>query len=1103
MGREFVNDWRVAEFLEPVQVCSERATLKGLREALEKGHPVAVKRKGRWSVLLPQSAVGYPETRRLSDLPLKQAVLLTPDCSVSEALDKLTTSDIPYGLVLKDEQVEGAVSLNRLMRVACERAEKVADLGATLSDVVRQARVLVWRVPRISLSLKGLSMPPELEIYGAVEEILGYSAGDFLRDPGLWLKCIHPEDQPRVMEGASLLWEGKESVVLEHRFRHRDGHWVWIREQIFAERNSHGLISLHGIAIDVTEEAKKQEAERLKHRLYPALLRRAPGEALEAALKVLSGVLPIDAGVIWRLRPSGNVEATIQWTSPEYKERLGDLNEEFRRLCSPADGKAQRPQPTEASSTFKMAIKKKQAVYVPDLEQSESRGAQLCVRYSLRSFLLVPLLAERGESILLGLLSSQVNAFDEASRLLLDELQPVFAAVVKAWRYEEELKELNAGLERQVEQRTYELKVLYDLTKQLGFTLNYDELFRVVVEGLHRVVQYDVAATLLVVDNIKELLVYPARTLSPRLEEKVQRDLIAAFRALGGDLPGKGIPAKVLKPSSETSPPVKGLRSSFQVPLIVEPEGKLIGLLYVGAERENAFKEEQVRLLNTVSSQASLSIQRLRTLLAEQRQQMKTMLDTIPEGVLLLDAERRVVLTNPVGREYLALLGGVGQGESVKQLGEAKIEELLQSACGPLCAQLAGPEGRIFEVTSAPVEVGPEAGGWVLLLREVTEERRRGEELQAQARLAALGQLAAGIAHDFNNILTPIIGFAQLLKSRGDLPRDAYEMLKIISSQGERAAELVRKIMDFGRRSLIQKRPVELHSFLQGMVELLRRTIPENISILLTTMPGTYVVEADPASLQQIVTNLAVNARDAMPEGGEFRISLSRKHIEAPHLPGMSPGEWIELRFSDTGTGIAPEHLPHIFEPFFTTKKRGAGVGLGLSQVHGLVSQHGGFVSVESQPGKGTTIIVYLPPAVVEQPEEQIVEEPAPRGKGERVLVVEDDPQVLKLVALTLEDLGYIPVTASSGEEALEAFEKLEGNVDLLLTDLVMPKMGGRQLIQRLREKSPELKVLIMTGYPLGEDDVLFQRKLAEGWLSKPIRKEVLGRKLAEILPPK
>ena len=731
MGKEFVNDWRVAEFLEPVQVCSERATLKGLREALEKGHPVAVKRKGRWSVLLPQSAVGYPESRRLSDLPLKQAVLLTPDCSVSEALDKLTNSDIPYGLVLKDEQVEGAVSLNRLMRAACERAEKVAHLGATLSDVVRQARVLVWRVPRISLSLKGLSTPPELEIYGAVEEILGYPAGDFLRDPGLWLKCIHPEDQPRVMEAASLLREGKELVVLEHRFRHRDGHWVWIREQISAERNSHGLTSLHGIAIDITEEVKKQEAERLKHRLYAALLRRAPGEALGAALKVLSGVLPIDAAVIWCLRPSGDVEARVEWASPEYKERLGDLNEEFRKLYSSAGGKAQRPRPAEVSSTFRTAMKKKQAVYVPDLEQSESRGAQLRVRYSLRSFLLVPLVVERGESILLGLLSSQVNAFDEASRLLLDELQPVLAAVVKAWRYEEELKELNASLERRVEQRTYELKVLYDLTKQLGFTLNYDELFRIIVEGLHRVVQYDVAATILVVGDINELLVYPARSLSPRLEEKVQRDLIAAFRALGGDLPGKGIPVKVLKPSSETSPLVKQLKSSFRVPLIVEPEGKLIGLLYVGAEREGAFKEEQVHLLKTVSSQASLSIQRLRDLLAEQRQQMKTMLDTIPEGAVLLNGEKRVVLANPAGKEYLALLGGIGEGELVKQLGKAKIGELLESAREPLCAQLAGPEGRIFEVMSAPVETGPEAGGWVLVLREVTEERRRAEELQA------------------------------------------------------------------------------------------------------------------------------------------------------------------------------------------------------------------------------------------------------------------------------------------------------------------------------------------------------------------------------------
>lgn len=1099
MGREFLGDWQVAEFLEPVQVCSERATLKGLRGTLEKGRLVALKRKGRWNVLLPQLAIGYPETRRLSDLPLKQAVLLRPECSVSEALDKLTASDIPYALVIKDEQVEGAVSLSRLMRAACERAEKVAELGTILSGVLRQARVLIWRIPLIPLSWKGLSTPPALEIYGETEDILGYSAEDFVRDPDLWLRCIHPEDQPRVIEGISLLRKGKGFVVFEHRFRHREGHWVWLREQISAESDSQGLKKLHGIAIDITEEARKQGAERLRHQVYQALSKRAPGEVLEAALKVLSRTLSIDGAIIWRLRSSGDTEARVEWVSPKFQKRFRQLNEEFRKLCLPAGGQTHRPWPMKLGSTFKMAIEKKQAVHVPNLEECESPGAQLSVHYGLRSLLLMPLVVEKSESILLGLFSSQVNAFDEASRLLLDELQPVFAAVIKAWRYEEELKELNASLERRVEQRTYQLRVLYELTRQLGFTLNYDELFRLIVEGLHKVIQHDLAATLLVVDDLKELLIYPARPLSPQLEGKIQRDLVATFRTLGGHLPGGDMKKKVLKPSSESLPPLKQLKSSFQVPLIVEPGDKLIGLLYVGAEREKAFKEEEVHLLNTVSSQASLSIQRLRALLTEQRQQMETMLETLPEGVILLSEERRVVMANPMGREYLALLSEVRQDETLERLGEVEIEELLQSASGPFCAQLAGPEGRIFEAISAPVKVGPEAGGWVLVLREVTQERRREEELQAQARLASLGQVAAGIAHDFNNLLTPIIGFAQLLKSRGDLPPDAYEMIEIISSQGERAAELVRKILDFGRRSLIRKKPVELYAFLQEMVELLRRIIPESISIYLVAVPGNYVVEADPTSLQQIVTNLAVNARDAMPDGGEFRISLSQRHIENPRVPGMPPGEWIELGFSDTGTGIAPDHLPHIFEPFFTTKKKGAGVGLGLSQVHGLVGQHGGFVEVQSQLGKGTTITIYLPPAVTGKPGPPVAEEVAPKGKGEKILVVEDDPQVLKFVALTLKNLGYVPVTASSGEEALEVFGKLEGNIDLLLTDLVMPKMGGRELIQKLREKSPELKVLIMTGYPLDEDNVL-QEELAQGWLSKPIHKEELGRKVAEIL---
>jgi signal transduction histidine kinase len=281
--------------------------------------------------------------------------------------------------------------------------------------------------------------------------------------------------------------------------------------------------------------------------------------------------------------------------------------------------------------------------------------------------------------------------------------------------------------------------------------------------------------------------------------------------------------------------------------------------------------------------------------------------------------------------------------------------------------------------------------------------------LEIQERLAAVGELAAGLTHDFNNILSSIVGGAELLAMRSDLPTEVKEFVNTVIVQGERSASLIRKILDFSRRTVSEQRPTDVVSFLRDCINFLRRTLPENISVVTDIPSGSYIASIDIVQMQQAITNLVVNARDAMPDGGELRVELKRLTVAddaRPPVPTMRPGEWIAISVSDTGFGIPPENLPRIFEPFFTTKEKGT--GLGLAQVYGIVTQHGGFIDVKSEVGKGTTFTIYLP-AVSEGVEERVSEEVSgvPSGHGELILVAEDDEDVRLVIHRMLGRLNY------------------------------------------------------------------------------------------------
>ncbi len=514
----------------------------------------------------------------------------------------------------------------------------------------------------------------------------------------------------------------------------------------------------------------------------------------------------------------------------------------------------------------------------------------------------------------------------------------------------------------------------------------------------------------------------------------------------------------------------------------------------------------------TKRKQAEEERERLLTQIQEQAQRVQQIIDTVPEGVILLDTGSRIVLANPLGREDLTILADTLVGGTLTRLGERPLPEILTSPPQGLWHEVTADD-RVFQIIARPIEIGPISRGWVLVIHDVTQQREIEQRVQQQERLAAVGQLAAGIAHDFNNIMAVISLYAGISLRTADLPTKICERLETIDQQARRASDLIQQILDFSRRAVLERRPMELKAFLKEQTKLLQRTLPEDIHIDLEIGEDDYIVNADPTRVQQAIMNLATNARDAMPEGGRLHIELARVQITEPKdapLPEMEPGNWVRVTVADTGTGIPPDVLPHIYDPFFTTKPIGMGTGLGLSQVYGIVKQHEGHIDVATQETEGTTFTIYLPAIAQQRPEPSHYEAGTlVQGQGQTILVVEDDNATRAALADSLELLNYRVVETTNGQEALAILEQYadqppadpEQEIALVLSDMVMPRMGGRALFHALKERNLGTKIVLLTGHPLDEKELEGLRSQGlRGWLLKPLSIEQLSQVVAEAL---
>jgi len=475
----------------------------------------------------------------------------------------------------------------------------------------------------------------------------------------------------------------------------------------------------------------------------------------------------------------------------------------------------------------------------------------------------------------------------------------------------------------------------------------------------------------------------------------------------------------------------------------------------------------------------------------EKTAQMTRIMQSAPAAVALLAPDGEILLSNNRADEEFSREPDVLRDNRLVRLGDYPLEKLLQPPA-PLLWHEVRVQSRILEAVATPVDAESAPTGWVLVFHDVTQQREVQRQLERHERLSAIGQLAAGIAHDFNNIAQVIVLHVQLLKGSPRLNPGDQEHLAAINAKALQASAMIQQILDFSRRTSLERHVVDLAALCRDEAALLRRTLPRPITVTFEHDGTDCRADADSNRLRQVLMNLAFNARDAMPGGGELRLAVARIEVSPTQTPPaheVSRGSWVRLTVADSSIGMTPEVQQHLFEPFYTTKSPGRGTGLGLAQVHGIVGQHGGHIHLASRPKEGTTFTIFFPAvrgsggSVAATP--PALAAPGPPGM---ILVVEDDDAVRAVLVQILTVMGYQCLEATDGLQALTELQSPAGaRVGLVLSDWRMPRMDGAALFRALRAQGSQLPMILLTGFADADELQALLNEGLTGWLAKPL----------------
>lgn len=926
-----------------------------------------------------------------------------PEPLIEERFLRLDGSPLEVEVAAGPFTYVGRPAVQVVFRDIAERRRMILELEESQA---RQAAILA----ALPVAVYTADVPAEFDaqwMSSSIERFTGFPAERFMKEPNFWSSHLHPEDRETAVTHYRRTVATGEARI-EYRWQVADGSYRWLSDHALRVAQVGPLAHVIGVIADITERKQAEHALRESEEKYRELVE-----------SVTEGIFALDVGGL------------ITFASPAVERITGLSHTEivgrhFSFLVHPED--------------------------LRDLKQSFHRvlGGELHPsEYRLRTA------------------DGSYRWVCSSSRPFFEDGKPAGLRGV--------LMDVTQRREAETALRRYARRVesMHEVDLAILAARSTREIAQAALARLRQIIPAERAAIIVFHPTTGEGR-YVAVDSIPELAEPT-----GGILKLGHFVPGELERSRLLYISdlgsfSEPSPALQALHARGLRALLIcsfALEENYIAQLVLASRQVDAFATDDQEVASEVAGMLGVALQqaRLRERLEEQQKTMALLVSQLPDGIVMLGQDFRIALANPAAVDYLALLGQKNLRAPLNELGTTPLPTLMAPRPGGLPHELqtAGDEPRLFEVRARPIVGGPQQA-WILVLHDATREHHLSRSLEQQDRLAVIGQLAGGLAHDFNNLLTAILTHAELLlREPGQLPT-SREALRVIKEQTERSAKLVRSILDFSRGSGSQRDPLDLGRFVAEVAQILTRTIPERIRIELDVDPTqSCQVCADATQLQQVLMNIAVNSRDAMPGQGTLRLRL-RPIVLGPEeeqpVAAMAPGRYVHLSCTDTGSGIRPEHLSHIFEPFFTTKAHGAGTGLGLSQVYGLVRQNDGFVCAESRWGEGTTIHVYLPEhqgaaALPLPPEAEL-----PAGEGEHILLVEDETEVRNAIQQALTILGYHVQVAENGHEALETLRS-GARFALLLTDLTMPVMSGEELIRQAHASFPELRIVVLSGY--------------------------------------
>ncbi|MFQ6026101.1 MAG: GAF domain-containing protein, partial [Dehalococcoidia bacterium] len=770
-----------------------------------------------------------------------------------------------------------------------------------------------------------------------------------------------------------------------------------------------------------------------------------------------------------------------------------------------------------------------QAKLRPDIAQEAKYPSdQEYLKLGFHSSVSVPLFSQ-GEVIgTLGLHSRQLGAYGPQEQETLEHLAHQISHAVE-----------NNRLYAQIAASNEETAVVDEVARIITSTLDIDEVYEKFALEMKRLASFD-QLTVNVIDEETGL-----SEVKYLFGQEIPEHYIGQTKPLSGSLTAyvmttrqtlaRGDIADDTAFSEDQDYLKMGLHSSIIVPLI--STGRVIGTISFRCYRVGAYGPREQSILERLAYQIAHAMEnswlyeatrkekeRATTALA----QLQALLDGVDSGICLTGNDYKVLWVNHSFCDYF----GIPQGDLVGAGGsQFANHDLLRQNWRPYFSdpdrvfseweriyadsQYRGytgelefiyPKKQILEEFTAPVYSESEDHiGRLWVYKDITDRKQSEEHILQSQKIESVGRLAGGVAHDFNNLLMVIMGYSQLVMRELAPRSNSSNHLQEIQKAGERAANLTNQLLAFSRRQVIEPKVVNLNSLILNLDRMLRRLIGEDIELVTLPAPDLEPVKVDPGQMEQVLMNLAINARDAMPSGGKLVIETSSVAVDAEQARRQSdavPGEYVLLSVTDTGSGMTEDTKTHLFEPFFTTKGVGEGTGLGLATCYGIIKQSGGYIEVESEAEIGTQFKIYLP-KTDESPEirsNSLPQEDRYLGT-ETVLLAEDEPSVRAMVATVLREQGYKVLEASNGDEALHLVQKHNSEkIDLLVTDVVMPKIGGQELAQRLHATRPEIKVLFTSGYAEGSTTYLDTAEEGTDFLQKPYQPDVLAVKVREVL---